>query len=124
MSLNIYRFRRLIDKYSVPFQLVKEGKGAFVGGKYEKGAPVVLDMMGAITEIRESKIYQSGGYLTTQDRVLYLPEPLEDPLEGLKVVHRGNEYKVESLADYSEYGDVATYTLKWVSSFDGGADHD
>ncbi len=116
----LYDFTRLLCKYSVTFQLVRKTGGEYVGGKWVEGETVTTTMKGAITPYTESKIYQSGGVLTTKDRVLYLVRHLEAPLTGLEVIYGGNVYSVQNGADYGDYGTVATYTLKWVSSFNGG----
>ena len=116
--MKLYNFKRLINKYSVTFRLQKKSGGAFVGGKWEQGEPVITEMRGAIVPMSERKIYGSGGAYTTQDRELYLTKPLEAPLSALRVLYKGNTYAVEEGRNFEDYADVAIYTLRQVSKSD------
>ena len=116
--MSLYDFTRLIQKYSVPFILVVSKEGRYESGQWIPGETVEREMYGAIIPMSQNKIYQSGGTYTAQDRELYLPYPIPEPLDKLKVMHRGITYKVESMTDYSLYADAAHYNLKVVSLFD------
>lgn len=111
----LYNFKRLISKYSVEFQL-HVSQGGFVAGKWTEGELSVVTMQGAIVPISERKVYASGGTYTTDDRQLYVSEPLPSPLTALKVVHNTDTYTVEDSRDFSLYAHGAVYTLKRVKT--------
>lgn len=111
----LYNFKRLIAKYSVEFEL-HGSNGGYVAGKWEEGEPSVVKMQGAIVPIAERKVYASGGTYTTDDRQLYVSQPLPSPLTALKVVHNTDTYTVEESRDYSLYAHGAVYTLKRVKT--------
>lgn len=110
----LYNFKRLIEKYSVDFTLVSISEGSYVGGKYVEGVKTETQCRGAVEPISDSKIYQSGGALTTKDRRLFMKNPIEQSLTNSKVIHKGNVYKIEQEANYEDYADAYIYTLKWV----------
>lgn len=112
--MKLYNFSRLIHKYSVVFCLHRT-QGGYVAGKWEEGGETVKEMRGAIVPISERKIYDSGGTYTTQDRELYLTEPLKGPLSEYQVLYKGNTYAVEEQRNFEDYADVAVYALKYVS---------
>lgn len=110
-----YNFKRLIQKYSVPFTLCRTQKGGYVSGKWEPGEETTEEMCGAIVPISERKLYDLGGTYTEQDRELYLQKPLEAPLSEFRVIYKGNTYAVESGRNYEEYADAVVYMLKFQS---------
>ena len=112
--MKLYNFARLIRKYSVEFCLHRT-QGGFVGGKWEQGGELVKRMRGAIVPTGDRKNYGSGGTHTTEDRELYLLEPLKAPLSEFRVVYKGNAYAIEEGRNFEDYADVVVYTLKWVS---------
>ena len=112
--MKLYNFHRLIKKYSVTFCLHKT-QGGYVSGKWEEGGEIVKEMHGAIVPMSDRKIYGSGGAYTSQDRELYVTEPLKAPLSDVKVVYKENIYTVEEGRNFEDYADAAVYTLKWVS---------
>ena len=102
------------------FTLKKQLKGSYVGGQYQSGGVEEKELTGAIMAISATKLYQSGGYLTKQDKRLYTLEPIEGSLEGYKVVYNNKEYSIE---EDNQNGDerftgVSSYVLRWVNSFD------
>lgn len=113
----MFDFTDLIEKYSVSYTLIIPQKGGYVDGYYQAGAEERKEMEGAIVPYKESRIYQSGGSLTQEDRELYSMARLEFE-KNLVVEHKGKKYKVESETDYSDYADVYVYALKRVSAFD------
>ena len=115
--MKLYNFKRLIKKYSVTFCLHKS-QGGYVSGKWEEGGELVKEMRGAIVPMSDRKIYGSGGTYTSQDRELYVSEPLEGSLSDVKVVYKDNTYAVEEGRNFEDYADAAVYTLKWVSKND------
>lgn len=110
----LYNFNRLIEKYSVDFTLVTFSEGGYVGNEYVKGEEVQTPCRGAIAPMPNSKIYQSGGTLTTKDRQLFMRTPFEKPLTNAKVLFKGNTYNIEQSTDYGDYADAYIYNLKWV----------
>nr|DAD87162.1 MAG TPA: head closure knob [Siphoviridae sp. ctM4P7] len=114
----MFDFTDLIEKYSVPYTLIIPGEnGGFVDGYYQEATATRREMEGAIVPYKESRIYQSGGSLTNEDRELYSSEKLEFE-KNLYVEHSGKTYKVDTEADYGDYADVYVYGLKRVSVHD------
>lgn len=113
-----YDFTDLIERHSVPFEVLSYGDGSYVGGKWQSGSESVSEANGAILPLAERKIYHSGGTYTTQDRNLYMNSPIEGALKELKVRYQGNIYSVEEETDYPPYSGTYIYVLKWVSAVD------
>lgn len=114
-------FDKLIDEYSVDFTLLtysEDSKGSYVGGKYVEGEATEAACRGAIIPYADSKIYHSGGTLTTNDRQLIMKTVIPFPLKGAKVRYKGDVYSIEQSTDYGDYASVYIYALKWVSRFD------
>ena len=112
----LYNFRKLMNKYSVPFELHRKTDGKYVSGRWEDGTVEVISMKGAIVPMSERKIYHSGGTYTTEDRELYVSEELGFDLTSLNVVYKGNTYTVETSRNFEDYADVYIYNLKWVGA--------
>lgn len=115
--MSLFKFQRLIDKYSIPCTLVTQSEGAFIAGDYVDGEEIKTDIMGALLPVPERKMYNSGGYYTAKDRQLYTLAEIDTSTECY-IVHNNQKYKVESTTDCKEYADFNLYDLKWVSSFD------
>lgn len=114
-----FDFTRLLKKYSVFCQLIREtGGGKYEGGNWvpdPPSAPVAID--GVLIPMTDRKVYQSGGAYTEQDRELITETRI--PLEpAAYIVHQGIRYHVESESDYSEYAGFYDYNLKRVGAFD------
>lgn len=118
----MFNFYNLITKYGVWFECIN-AKGGYVDGEWQSGQKSVTPCFGAIVSLPESKLYQSGGTLTTQDRNLYMVEPLPVSWKDCTVRHGGNEYRVEadSANGNETFTGVYSYVLKWVSVFDPDA---
>lgn len=110
----LYNFNRLIDKYSVDFTFISTSEGSYIGGKYVEGEKAETTYRGAIVPISDSKIYQSGGVLTTKDRQLYMKVPVEKALTNAKIKFKGNVYKIEQETNFDDYSNAYIYLLKWV----------
>lgn len=115
----LFGFSRLLKKYSVECQLIREtGGGKYVGGNWipdPAGKPELIS--GAVIPMEDRKIYQSGGTYTEQDRELITK--MEITLEpAAYIIYHGSKYHVESENDYSEYAGFHDYNLKRVSAFD------
>ena len=114
--MQLYNFKRLIDKYGVTVQLQKKKGGSYVAGKWVEGDEVIREISGAVVPISERKIYQSGGTLTQNDREWFLPEALTGSLIDYRAIYKGNAYTVEESRDYTDYANVAVYVLKRVNT--------
>lgn len=116
MSQPIYRFTRLISKYSNPvvIELATDGGYDEDTGEYLIGQTEEVTIQGAIMPLKSKQIYQSGGRLTEMDRIIYSLTPLT---EKQHVVYKGKVYSVEAFDDYSDFGDFYYYLLKAVSAF-------
>lgn len=115
----LFDFSRLLKKYSVECQLIREsGGGSYVGGNWvPEPASDPETVSGAVIPMTDHKIYQSGGTYTTQDRELITKT--EIPLEpAAYIIYHDGKYHVESENDYSEYAGFHDYNLKRVSAFD------
>lgn len=117
MSL-LYNFERLISKYSNEIVIITKRAGQYVNGRYVALDSEIKNIRGAITPLKNEKIYQSGGTLTASDRQLYTKEPINSDLNGVTIRYEGKTYKVEEDTDYSDYGVIYVYVLKRVDSFD------
>lgn len=115
----MYRFDRLIKKYSVNCKLLLEAAGgSYVGGEWvPEAAPAPIDVSGAVVPMTDRKIYQSGGTYTEQDRefITHTEIPLE-PAHSL--VYKGVKFQVQGNTDYSDYAGFYTYNLKRIGAFD------
>lgn len=114
--MQLYNFKRLIDKYGVVVQLQKKQGGTYVGGKWIEDNEVIREVSGAVVPISERKIYQSGGTLTQNDREWFISEALTGSLIDYKVTYKGNVYSVEESRDYTDYANLAVYVLKRVNT--------
>lgn len=112
-----YGFKRLIDRYSVPFTLISSSDGRYDEiGEWVDGVTTETALQGALVPLPARAIYQSGGRLTQRDRQLY---KTGDPIpEGSTVVYKGHRYKVESWTNHGDYADFDAYLLKSMSNFD------
>ncbi|WP_305961053.1 hypothetical protein [Bacillus safensis] len=113
-----FSFMKLIEKYSVTFDLVVQGAGDYDNlGRWKDGEAITTTQKGALVVLPSQLIYQSGGRLTTLDRQLYISKAVEIPLKS-KVIYKGATYHVESMNPFEDYADFNSYILKAVSSFD------
>lgn len=115
-----FNFNRLINKNICDFTLKQPQEGSYVGGQYQSGGFTEKTLSGAIMSMTATKLYQSGGYLTKQDKRLYTLEPIEGSLDGCKVIYNNKEYSIEedSQNGNERFTGVSSYILRWVSSFD------
>ena len=119
--MQYFDFTDLIEKYSSDFTLVTPTETELNGaGDYVKSEPTKTVMTGAIIAFKESKVYRSEGTLTTQDRQLFTLEPITSPLDGAKVIFKGNEYTITDTTENAEFTGCYSYTLKYVSAFNEG----
>lgn len=118
--MQYYNFERLIKKYSREFTVSYEidGGGYDDKGDYISGAVVKETLTGAIINFKESKIYRAEGTLTTQDKRLFMLQPLKGALIGATVIDNGNKYRIEEETENAMFTGVYSYVLRWVSAFD------
>ncbi|MDQ0816068.1 hypothetical protein QF033_000646 [Bacillus pumilus] len=114
-----FNFEKLIDKYSVTFDLVvQSSEGDYDDlGRWQDGEAITTTQKGALVVLPSQLIYQSGGRLTTFDRQLYINKSVKIPPKS-KVIYKGSTYHVESMNPFEDYADFNSYILKAVSSFD------
>lgn len=118
--MQYYNFERLIKKYSREFTATYKtsGGGYDDKGDYISGEVVKETLTGAIINFKESKIYRAEGTLTTQDKRLFMLQPLKGALIGATVIDNGNKYRIEEENENAIYTGVYAYVLRWVSAFD------
>ena len=113
-----FNFKRLVERYSTDFVAeIPPVSGYDDYGDYVESEAKEVNLRGAIISHRESKIFRSEGTLTSQDKALYMLEPLEQSLHGAKVIHDDKIYSIGDLLENSEFTGVWHYTLKFVSVF-------
>lgn len=123
----IYSFTRLIKKYTIPFSLqlfddnVNGVEYDDLGKKVIPTPTVPFDAEGALIPPTHRQIYESGGRLTSSDRLLYIHTNQISGLEELppktRLFNKGKTYFVESRSDYEDFGDFQSYVLRSVNSF-------
>jgi hypothetical protein len=115
---NIYSFQRLIEKYSVPFELEVDTAGYWDDlGEWKEGILASTSQTGALVPLTQRQIYQSGGRYTDADRTLIIHRSVTIPPKA-KIHYKGQTYHVEALIPYEDYADFNSYSLKHVSAFD------
>lgn len=114
----IYSFKRLINRYSVPF-LLEIGTPGYRNdlGEWQEGVPITSEETGAIIPLTQRQIYQSGGSLKEADRTLIISSAVPIPLKS-KVHYKGDTYHVEARIPFEDYADFNSYSLKHISAFD------
>lgn len=118
-----FNFKALINKYNCNFTLVTHAEGYYNDcGDWIKGEAIETAMNGAIIGFSENKTHRSEGTLTTQDRRLFMLEPIEKALKGSKVIYDNNVFNIEERKENAKFTGVYAYTLKWVSAFNKLAD--
>jgi len=126
----IYSFSRLIDKYTVDFLIQLNDYDAPTTEEYDDlGNPIIPTNVpfepfrAAIIPPSDKEIYQSGGAITSSDRIMYVkdvahPLGFESLPPKTKVKHKGKTYFIEGDADFLDFADFYKYVLKGVAVFD------
>jgi hypothetical protein len=110
----LYNFARLIDKYSVPCQHITSQPGYYDDdGIWHAPGDVTRDTKAAILPVPERTLYESGGRYMAADRLIISLE--QYPMQS-HIVYKGQKYRIEETADYTEYADFYQYLAKWVSA--------
>lgn len=117
--MQYFDFRDLVEQYSVDFEaeIPSDGGEWNESGDYVAGQPKKVTLHGAIIAHRENKVFRSEGRITTQDKALYMLQPLENSLQGAKVLHEGKWYSIGGSLENSEFTGVWAYNLQFVSVF-------
>lgn len=113
----LYKFARLIKKYTVSCQLVNFSEGSWQAGEWQAGKPTTTNISGAKVPMTEKRIYNSGGYYKQGDCDFITTQPIEIN-SNTYLVHGDKKYKLEDCTDYSDYADFNIYVARRVSSFD------
>lgn len=118
-----FNFENLIRKYSTTFTAIISGEGHYnSSGVWEAGEEKEITLQGAIINHRLNKVFRSEGTISTQDKSLYMLEPLEKDLQGAKIGYKGNVYRIGDLLENSEFTGVWNYNLQYISAFDKAGD--
>lgn len=125
MSNKIHNFTRLLKKYDVEFELVLPNKDNGIdGGDYDDlGNPIVTEPLipikvhGAIMPPTYREVYQSGGAITSSDRILRFSERLSPSFtmnlpHKTRIIHKGKTFFTEGEADFLDFADFYRYILK------------
>ena len=124
--MNILRFKRLINKHSKLYGVIRKGERVQVGPIFQDGVDLELNVFGAVFQLTTEDLrnYEAGAY-TTQDIILYVVSPysLTDNLgatsiEQLKindiVKFQGNDYKIDKDGLFTEHSDFLEFVCKKV----------
>lgn len=113
----LYKFSRLIRKYSVDCEIRTNGAGHWEAGEWIEDMPSVAPYRCAIVPMSERRINNSGGDYKAGDCEIIVLKPLSLETDTY-ILYKGKSYKVEQNSDYSDYADFYNYVGKRVSSFD------
>lgn len=116
--MQYFNFSRLINKYKSSFVSITLADGYYnESGDWEKCETTETTIEGAIISFKESKVFRAEGTLTTNDKRLFMLQPLDDKLHGLKAIYDGKVYNIEDCTENAEFTGVWAYTLRYVSAF-------
>ena len=113
----LYKFKRLIEKYSVECQLVSISEGKWSAGVWQDGKETTSTIEGAVVPISEKRINNSGGDYKQGDCEFITLEPI-NIMSITYLVHNSKKYKLQDSTDYSDYADFNIYVARRVSAFD------
>lgn len=118
MSRQYFDFSSLINDFETSFQVITHKGGYNAAGDWQDKQEELVIMQGAIISFKESRILRSDGAITAKDKRLFMQQRLPDALIGARVIHAGQEYKIETETENAEFTGVYSYLLRWVSVFD------
>lgn len=120
--MRYFNFDNLIRKYTTTFTAeIQTEKEVNSKGDYVRGEPKKVELQGAIISHRQSTVFRSEGTVKSQDKALFMTEPLPDALQGAKVIHDGKVYSIGDELENGAFTGVWKYTLKYCSAFNKGA---
>ncbi len=110
MPKRYYTFERLIKKYSVnvPYTRMTEGQRDPETGEWVEGSSQTETLSVAIFPVDKNTIYESGGRITSADRLVYSLRALD--VRGI-FFHEGANWRIESMGDYTTFADFHRYRL-------------
>ncbi|MCY1690734.1 hypothetical protein OVA29_08700 [Exiguobacterium sp. SL14] len=110
MPKQYYAFKRLINKYSMnlPYTWTVDGQRDPETGEWLEGTVQTRTIQAAIFPVDKAVVYESGGRLTSANRLLYSLQPLD--ARGT-VFHEGTNWRIEQMGDYTDFADFHRYTL-------------
>ena len=115
--MRLYKFARLIKKYTVSCQLVSFAEGEWKAGDWIEGEQTTTPISGAVVPISEKRIQNSGGSYKQGDCEFITTQPITIN-SNTYLVYKDKKYKLEDTTDYSDYADFNTYVARRVSAFD------
>ena len=121
-----YRFKRLIDKYSHTPIIIKEYSNGYFdienGNEWVDGDLKEIEIKGALTNLKPDEFeLGEGGPFHNEDRKLYCYQDID---KGATVVHKCNEYAIDSKIPYEDFDDnLILYYLRRVDRVEGNSQH-
>lgn len=118
--MKLFEFKRLIERFTVPFTLERPMVSDEVrewdnkGKEIPKALVIPEAALGALIPLQQRVIYQSGGALTEADRQLYSLDHTI-PLKS-RITYKGITYSVETKTPHEDFADFSFYTLKAVKT--------
>ena len=113
-----FDFSELINDNSVEFIAEVPSNGYYNdAGDFVNDKPKQYKLRGAIISYKESKIFRSEGALTSNDKALYMLQPLENAIQMAKILYKGKIYSVGETLSNADFTGVWAYVLKYVSAF-------
>lgn len=110
-----FEFADLIAEYSLPFKLISKGEGYHDqdnGGRWVEGEGSKTDEEGILVPLPSKLVMDSGGTLTTKDRLLIITKAI--PLKA-ECDFQNASYTVFEETDWNDYADFYKYVLKHSS---------
>lgn len=106
-----FAFERLVEKYERPilYTIETEGHRDPNTGRWVPGIPDTSTRMIAVLPVDSQTIYQSGGRITSSERMLYTRYPLD--VRG-HIEYENARWTVERFGDYTEYADFYRYVAR------------
>ena len=106
-----FYFERLVEKYERPttYTVETEGYRDPATGRWVNGVPDTSVRMVAVLPVDSQTIYQSGGRITSAERLLYTRYPLD--VRG-HIQYEGARWTIERFGDFTEYGDFYRYLAR------------
>lgn len=106
-----FHFGRLVKKYErpTPYGIETDGYRDPNTGRWVPGVTETSVRMVAVLPVDSQTIYQSGGRITSAERLLYTRSPLD--VRG-HINYEGARWTIERFGDYTEYGDFYRYIAR------------
>ena len=124
MVAEMFDFKDMLQDYETDIQIIIQATDTTVNGGYDEESgewkvggptePEPIDTRGVMLPYSANEIYQSGGRLTQQSRLLIIN--MDIPSKAI-VVHDSQKYSVENKTGYEGFAKFSQYELKWVSAF-------